>query len=384
MFDTDSLPQIRNAIEKCTQDQNKLLQELRAEVRTLRDEVKTIYPRTTTSISLVASDGGNNKLVFDPFYVQLVRVVDSYGKQMFLDAVSPMTDTDEVSKKQFDDAGSPTPLGTLMSDLEVSTLNELSPMIPSGEKIRNDPQSVNSSWVQVYRDISEWAVLYDRICHRDFATDTLLVRDGLLRSKIFRGELFTKMIHKIEESIDRIKKEDHRNLYLVGLAKHSKVIERYGMAMAIEDIIPSGDAKYVRIPRDMEAKAYKWQEWARGQESSGKGGESPKFNAGDMFFVRFGPKTGDPVWPVDILSSQSGKNQQIFAYLLSDAIDGFPIPYYPKCLQNADKFAQVVDLDLDILQDVVLKSVRDLVEPEKTTKLDNFLFTPDLTGRRYQ
>lgn len=385
MFDSDSLQPIREAIERCTKDQKNMLTELRQEVRQLKGNVKTIYPRSTTSVSLVASDGGNNKLEFDPFYVQLVRVVDSYGKQLFLDAVSPSTDTDSLSERQFKKDGSPlTPLGELMYDLELKRLSELSHMIPNGKSIRENPEKIPSSWVQVYRDICEWAVLYDRICHTEFATDTLIVRDGLLRSKLFRYNHFIEMINKMKESMERIKRNDHREVFLVGLAKHSKVIDRYGLSFALEEIFLPGEARFVRIPRSMEEKTYAWSEWAKGQESAGEGGEQPKFNAGEMFFVKFGPRNGDPIWPIDILYSQTEKSQQIFSYLLADARDGFPIPFYPKCLQKADEYAQVVDLDLDILQDEVMKSVRGIIEPEKNSALDGFLFAPDFTGRRYR
>lgn len=165
MFDAANLPEIRDEIQKCTLAQRKLLKDLREEVKLLRDQVKTIRARSATSISLVASDGGNNKLTFDPFYIQLVRVVDSYGKQMFLSAVSPVTDTDELSSQQFDSNGEPkSPLGWLMQDLGVATLSELSFMIPNGKTIREHPEKVSKSWVQVYRDLSEWAVLYKMIC----------------------------------------------------------------------------------------------------------------------------------------------------------------------------------------------------------------------------
>ena len=140
MFDPDSLPEMREAIKGCTLDQEKLLSEIRSQVRSLRENVRTIKARSTTSVSLVASDGGNNKLIFDPFIVQLIRVVDSYGKTLCLDAISPTTDTDIISRRQFKENGEPkTALGKMMHDLGAKTLNELSPMIPKGNTIREDP-----------------------------------------------------------------------------------------------------------------------------------------------------------------------------------------------------------------------------------------------------
>jgi hypothetical protein len=376
---------MREAIKGCTLDQERLLSEIRSQVRGLRESVRTIKARSATSVSLVASDGGNNKLVFDPFFVQLIRVVDSYGKTLCLDAISPATDTDLISKCQFKENGEPkTALGKMMRDLGARTLNELSPMIPKGAVVREDPSKINKSWVQVCRDLCEWAVLYERICYSTFATDTLIVRDGLLRSKLFQKDLFILWRKKVEEAIERTRREDHRKVLLVGLAKHSKVIDRYGLAFALEQIFSRGEGRYVIIPRELERQAFVWQEWARGVETEAQDAEQPKFVAGDMYFVRFGPETGDPIWPLDIFSSQAAKADEIFGYLLGDARDGFPIPFYPKCLQKADEYAQVVDLDLDILQDEVFRSVNSMLSPQERDSLDKFRFVPDFTGRRYQ
>ena len=69
-----------------------LLRQLREEIRPLRSSVRRIQPRNTTSISLVGTDGGNNRIQFDPFLLQLVRVVDSSNNEYCLEAVTPTTD----------------------------------------------------------------------------------------------------------------------------------------------------------------------------------------------------------------------------------------------------------------------------------------------------
>jgi hypothetical protein len=383
MFDPEKIPDLKKAIRERTEQDRKLLDELRAEVKPLASKVRAIKPRGTTSVSLVASDGGNNKLVFDPFTIQLVRVVDSDGKELCFDVISPTTDTDKLSEAQFNpDGTAKTKLGQLMLDLGVKKLDKLSHMIPDGKKTREKPNEVSPSWVLVYRDLCEWAVLYDRIVHGRFDSNTLIVRDGQLRSKLFRGELFSEMRKKMEEAITRVQKEDKKSVFLVGIAKHSKVYLRYQLAVAIENVLPPGDARYVKIPREIEAKAYVWPEYAKGAEAEGGEGEAPKFVAGDMYFVRFGGAKGDPVWAVDIFSSQAVKDAEVFGYLLADAIDGFPVPLYPRCLQRAHEHAQVVDFDLAILQDEVFTAVRGLV-PDGTV-LDEFQLNVNASARRYE
>lgn len=383
MFDPDKLPLLRKAIRERTESDRNILDGLRSEVRPLASTVRKIQARSTTSVSLVASDGGNNKLVFDPFTVQLVRVVDSYGMELCFDVISPTTDTDKLSEAQFETDGTPrTALGKVMKDLGVKKLSDLSHMIHEGEKGRKEPHTVSPSWVLVYRDLCEWAVLYDRICNHNFATDTLIVRDGLLRSKLFRGELFIKFRKRIEEAIANIREKQRRWVYLVGIAKHSKVIVRYQLAMTIEKILPPGEARYVKIPRELEAKAYVWPEYARGDETEGDEKEAPKYVGGEMYFVRFGKAKGDPIWAVDIFSPQTSKDSEIFGYLLADAIDGFPMPFYPRCLQKAHEHAEIVDFDLTILQDEVFNAVRSLV-PDGTV-LDEFQLNVDASARRYE
>jgi hypothetical protein len=111
----------------------------------------------------------------------------------------------------------------------------------------------------------------------------LLVRDGLLRSKLFRGEYFITFRKLMEKAIDGIREQTRRKVYLVGVAKHSKVLARYNLAMGLEGTVPAGAPRFVKVPRSLEGKAYVWPEYARGAESEGGGGEAPKFVAGDMY-----------------------------------------------------------------------------------------------------
>jgi hypothetical protein len=390
MFEPDELPDIKKSIRECAFMDRKLLDDLRKEVIQLKSSVRVIKPRSTTTVSLVASDGGNNKLVYDPFYFQLVRVVDSNGHKLCLDTISPSTDSDILSSKQFDKQGNPiTALGRLMKDLGCRTLNELSPMIPSGLKMRTAPGEISKSWVLTYRDLCEWAVLYEKICYTRFATNTLIVRDGLLRSKIFnykkdtKTPLFVQMIDNIYRAIEETYKRDRVKIFLVGVAKHSQVLSRYSLAIHLEDVIQKGEPRYARVPYDLEAKSYTWKEFIWKSDEDGSQ-EVNKFSKGHLYLVRFGKLNSDPIWAIDLLDNQSSADSEIFGYLLADSINGFPVPLYPLCLQKAHEHAQVVGFDMDILQNEVIKAIKEIIPEEKKDIIESQIFNIDQSLNRYE
>jgi hypothetical protein len=381
VFDPDQLPELKRLVQEATRGDSGLLDEVLRDVALLRP-VTTIQSRNINSISLVASDGGNNRLDFNPFSLQVVRVVDTFGDELFLDVISPSTDTIALGQRHLDEQ---TPLGRLMSDLGVSTLGELSPMIPANPTFRG--------WPLVYRDLCEWAVLYDLICYERWGSDTLILRDGLLRSKIFASEtsagrnesLFIKLYGLIKEAIERNRRERRREIFLAGIAKHSRVIERYRLAMAIEDVFRVGQPCYVPVPAEIQIKVYDWAEYVRSPEDNDSDKEQPKFNMGAMYLVRFGKQSADPIWTIDLLHFQAAKAQQIFGSLLADAEQGFPVPCYPHCLQEADRHAQVVDLDLAILQHAMEDAVREQIREDRRPVFDAQLLLPaDPAAGRYQ
>lgn len=375
MFDPQSIPAVQQLIRDATSSDARLLDGVLADVAEISGEVRVIQPRQSSAVSLVASDGGNNQLRFNPFTMQVVRVVDSHGVELFLDVVSPTTDTVELGRRHLDDPDSI--LGILMRDLGVSSLAELSPMIPAEPRY--------AGWPLAYRDLCEWAVLYWLVCHRDYASSTLLVRDGLLRSRIFAGNLFHTMYRRMRDAIATARRRWRRDVFLVGIAKRSEVVGRYRLAMSLANLFPTGHPYFAAIPIDLQRRVYQQADYVRPPEDDG-GAAAPHYNMGAMHLVRFGRESGDPVWTVDLLHDQRERAQEVFGTLLYDAQSGFPVPYYPLCLQEADQHAQVADFDLEILQDSLVEAVRAQVPAERRHAFDAFdkLHVSDVASRRYR
>jgi hypothetical protein len=379
VIDPGTQAQLKEAIAECIGADQGVLDALRDEIRGLKNLTRRIQPRATTSISLVGTDGGNNQLQFDPFLIQLIRVVDSSNNEYCIEAVSPTTPTHKLDLRQFNEDGTPrSALGEMMAFLEVDSLPKLSPMI----RPVKTGAPVSPSWVQVYRELVEWAILFS-ILKKDFGTDTLIVCDGLLRSKVFAGDLFHRLLEGINSRIDEQWRRSRRRIYLAGVAKHSKVLSRYRLAMALEGVLQTDYPAFVEVPRDVEERAYIWSEFARGADQMKEGGEINKFVGGKMFLVKFGAHCRDPIWPIDVFEPQKDKAQEILGSMLADAVNGFPVPHYPRCLQKAHENAALVDFDFDILQDFIYEGVRDSLGVDAAT-LDVFqLQDADPAQRRY-
>jgi hypothetical protein len=359
-----------------------LLDQLREEILPLRSEVRRVLPRTGSSISFVGADGGNNRLRFDPFLVQIVRVVDSSNNELCLDVVTPTTSIDELSARQFGAGGEPiTALGELMAFLGVRDLTRVSPMIR--RNVAGRP--VSATWLQVYRELVEWAVIFRIVRTKEFATDTLLLYDGLLRSVVFADDLFPRMLSGLEAAIDAQEQQSRRRLYLAGIAKSSQVLTRYRLAMALEGILTTDYPAYVEVPRELEEKAYVWTEYVRGRDR-GLDPEVPSERVGGkMFFVKFGTGRRDPIWPVDLFLPQvrQGLAPVVLGHLLADAIHGFPVPFYPLSLQRAHQNAALVEFDFEVLQDQIFEGIREILGP-RSAVLDVFRLTdPDPAALRY-
>jgi hypothetical protein len=366
VFLPEQLPELQRKIRAQAALDSRLLEDLVRQARDMAPAVRPIRPRTATSVALTAADGGNNAVTFNPFSLQIIRIVDSLGKELFLDVVSPATDVDELGRQHI---GNRTVLGQLMTELGVTRLRDLSPMMAGR----------SGHWVEVYRDLCEWATLYDLVCNHDFAADTLVVRDGLLRTTIFANDTLVRFGHLVKAAIERQARENHRRIWLAGLAKKTKVLDHYRLAMSLAGVFDRGTPCFAQVPASMQEQVYRANiDYLRDPDE-----DHASDNIGQMYFVRFGPHAGDPIWTADLLAWQKHDAQAVFGHLQADAAAGFPVPFYPFSLQRADAHSRVAGLDVEIIADSLVDAVRELVGRDKAHIVDALRLTTDVAARRY-
>lgn len=79
MIEAESHEQLKVAIAERIAADRQLLDQLRAEISVLQGSVRRIQPRVTTAISLVGTDGGNNRLQYDPTLKQAREEYDVWA-----------------------------------------------------------------------------------------------------------------------------------------------------------------------------------------------------------------------------------------------------------------------------------------------------------------
>ncbi len=213
------IQELRAKVTAAYQADDPLLQKFRAYARRLKDKTKPLRAYSVNAISFVSADGGDNRLTFNPAIVELVRVVDSRGNQYALDALASTSTLQELEERAKPGTSKVVlPLQRLCSDLGLS-IGALSYLLRG-----MGTPGKSTGAMRCYRDIVEWAVLYDLVTNPSiqWGGDTILVRDGLLRTKSFKREVFPKIDQKLQAGI-AAHAQKNVSLSLAGVAKQSAV-----------------------------------------------------------------------------------------------------------------------------------------------------------------
>jgi len=380
-FDLDAL---REKVLAAYKTDDPLLQKFRQYARRLRDKVRPLRTYLVNAVSFVSADGGDNRIAFNPAVVELIRVVDSRGNQCVLDAVASTASLEEIEERARPGSDSVvTPLERLCSDLGMK-LAEMSYLIRSLEK-----PGKSTGAMRCYRDIVEWAVLYDLVANPtlQWGGDTILVRDGLLRTKSFTRDVFPKIDQKFRAAIASHAKRNVA-ISLVGVAKQSAVLGRLAVALELEAAFHRSFPCYVQVDDDIESDCYNFDRtWLDTYESSEPGDDGRRLYQamGKMFLVKFGDRPLDPVWPVDIAECQVQQADKILGQLTADAQQGFPIPDYPMCIQRAHDYAKLGGLEIQVLQDLLVRGLcQNLTDQEVERLLRLKHLSQSLANLRYK
>ena len=362
-----NLDELRAKVVAAYKADDPVLQKFRTYARRLRDKIKPLRTYSVNAVSFVSSDGGDNRLTFNPAIVELVRVVDSRGNQCVLDAVASTATLQDIEDRARSGTNLVPQLHRLCSDLG-KQVHELSYLIRG---IGTPGKSTGA--MRCYRDIVEWAVLYDLITSPSlqWGGDTILVRDGLLRTKSFTRSVFPEIDRRLRQGIDT---HAGRNvsLSLVGVAKQSAVLGRLAVALELEAVFHKEFPCYVQVDSDIEADCYNFDHtWLDTYETTDVDEKGQKLyqSLGRMFLVKFGDRPLDPVWPVDVAEWQTGNVDKVLGQLAIDAQQGFPIPDYPMCIQRAHDFAKLTGLEVEVLQDLLVEGMCRLLTPDESERL---------------
>lgn len=317
-------------------------------VAELRERLRTQFVhelgyRQCLAIAPVATDGGENRMSFEPLNIEIIRVADSEGKE-HIQRFIPLSGNAEQIKKLFEEIPL---LRSFLERLEIS-YRDLSYFLPGNKRKIDDDESKFGPWeedlrkyVRAFRDIAEWSVLLD-LASTNRGIKMLVIRDGLLRSK--------SMSIKAMEALARAfqKAYDQTGAMLVGVAKRSKVMSYLSLALALEGTLRKNYPCFMEVDDKLEKQCYNFAAtWMQGQAF------------GRMHLVKLAEGNDTAIFPVDIPEWLLQRRKEVLEYLAETAKASFPIPGYPQPLVKAHENANLGGLEMSVLGDLLVKAVSD-------------------------
>jgi hypothetical protein len=282
---TISKEEMKKAVDK----EFPKLQNLRSFTKQL--SIIELGDRPCYSIAPVATDGGQNNLTFEPLNLEIIRVVDSEGKER-LQKIIPITTDPEFFWNLFEEIEV---LKRFLSKLNIE-YDDLSYFLPTtkGSGARNNFRSL----IRHLRDILEWAVLLDMAWDPQ-KTPILLLRDGLLRSISMKDQTIKALENSFHEAYE------NKGTLLVGVAKRAKVLNYYSMALNLENSFNRNYPCYCELQKNLEEEAYQ-------QASAWVGRRS----FGDLYFAKLTESREGMILPIEIPVWLKSRDKELLEYLV--------------------------------------------------------------------
>ena len=330
--------------------------ELRREVRQL--QVRKLGYRPCKTVAPLATDGGENRLTFEPLNLEIIRVVDSEGQELVQEVIA-ISEDDSV----FRDLSARLPvMQHLLESLGIE-FEELSYLLGSRKSPDVERVSDNRGRVRAFRDILEWAVLLE-LASKDWPVNVLLLRDGLLRTKTLKRETFPRLDRAFRTVSEAQTGLGKRRVFILGVAKTSAVLSKLSLAMLLEGIFDRDYPCYAEVPKELEAKCYNFDRtWLETASDNDADGRQLYQSFGRLHLVKLGSSPDSPILPVDVpVWFPDNQKQEVLEYLANDAVDTFPVLGYPSALQRAHDHAVLTGLEMTVLGDLMTDALQERMD----------------------
>lgn len=334
----DDITQITNLAELLKNQQAKM-QELRDVVKKL--EFIPLDPGGSyNTVTFKAFDGGVFSLNFDPFEFDIVAVADSNGNKK-LEFASPSGD-----------------LGGREELQKIIRPFEQNPVIQRFLDILGKKSLLDITEILTRREtlmeIGEFACMFDKVRTAPADDHTIVIRDGLLRTKKIKSEL----VQKLKQNL----LENREHVMMVGVAKTSKIIFLLQAALMCENIFPNDRIGYVKIPLEIEMRAYKWIGQSR---NLGSDKIRPlEYSFGDLYIAKLSQHKNLLV-TIEIPSMDQNnpiytkeRIMEIISHLARDARVSYPNIGYPQTLMKAHEYATRQGFPTSIIHDKIIRILR--------------------------
>ncbi len=354
MLAVQDLSEIQKKLEEALSMEKGNLDRLREKVRQL--QVMELGYRQCYAVAPVATDGGENNLSLEPMNVEIVRVVDSDGYVHFQEFLPLSADPEELGQWLFQNVPI---LMDFIQKLELSDWRELSYLHFSTED-QPDPEAIQAisdtrRFIKTLRDILEWATL-TKLAFESSRPRFLLIRDGLLRTKFIKKQIFPKLAELFKQAYDEC------GAMIVGVAKRSKALNYLSLALTLEGIFDRHTPCFAEVPHELEKEAYTWAHtWMEGQ------------CFGRLHLVKPVEGRDALILPVDIPEWLMSRRKEVFEYLAETAKSSFPVPGYPYPLVRAHENANLSGLEMEIIGDLMSRALLGLLDDGDKEKILRYI-----------
>lgn len=336
---------------------NSVLEYQKQKFEFLREKVKKLKFQSIdpagnyTPISYKAIDGGMMHINLNPIEASLIEIADSNNNVKMKFCIGESADNQFVEENVSNLDAIPE-IKSFLSALNLTTIKDLSEVLTDRG---------------TYMEIAEWACIFDKI-NRTVDDKLIIMRDGLLRSKKLKAELFPKLIEILKHKKDRV--------MLVGVSKTSQVLSLLSFVIYAEKIFPSDSIGYVKIPLELELEAYKWS----GAGLIGEDREKPlNYAFGELYIAKLSRKSNLLVTievPKDLKNNTEvytrDEIERIFGHLSKDSEYSYPNIGYPQTIMLAHETAVRIGFPADLIRDLIMDKAMNNLDDKTKNAMKEF------------